>query len=201
MTVRAVIFDIGGVLEVVPEMDALQRWERTLALAPGSVTTGLRDVWRAGSIGTMTEPEVHEAVQERLGVPMDRVDAMMADMWVQYLGVGNTELIEYARPLRPRYRTGILSNSFVGARAREQAAYGFEDLVDEIVYSHEIGFGKPDPRTYALACERLAVHPGEAVFVDDIEPMVAAARVAGLHAIHHRDNTSTIRALGALLAA
>ena len=57
----------------------------------------------------------------------------------------NTELIEYARGLRPRYRTGILSNSFVGAREREQAAYGFEDLVDEIVYSHEAGIASPIP--------------------------------------------------------
>jgi putative hydrolase of the HAD superfamily len=47
------------------------------------------------------------------------------------LGSANTELIEYARRPRPRYRTGILSNSFVGARDRERAAYGFEDLVDE----------------------------------------------------------------------
>ncbi len=60
-------------------------------------------------------------------------------------GTANTDLIEYARRLRPRYRTGILSNSFVGAREREQAAYGFEDLVDEIIYSHECGMSKPDP--------------------------------------------------------
>ena len=51
----------------------------------------------------------------------------------------------------------ILSNSFVGAREREQAAYGFEDLVDEIIYSHECGMSKPDPGIHALACERLRV--------------------------------------------
>jgi putative hydrolase of the HAD superfamily len=45
-----------------------------------------------------------------------------------------------------------LSNSFVGAREREQAAYGFEDLVDEIVHTHEVGMSKPDPQIYALVC-------------------------------------------------
>jgi hypothetical protein len=54
-------------------------------------------------------------------------------------GLYPTELIGYARWLRPRYRTGLVSNSFVGAREREQAAYGFEDLVDEIIYSHWCG--------------------------------------------------------------
>lgn len=48
------------------------------------------------------------------------------------LGTANTERIEYARRPRSRYRTGTLSNSFVGARERDQAAYGFEDLVEEI---------------------------------------------------------------------
>ncbi|HEX4289359.1 MAG TPA: HAD-IA family hydrolase, partial [Trebonia sp.] len=91
-------------------------------------------------------------------------------------------MIEYARRLRPRYRTGILSNSFVGAREREQAAYGFEDLVDEIVYSHECGLSKPGPRAYALVCARLAVEPAETVFVDDTEICVEGARRAGLHA-------------------
>ncbi len=47
--------------------------------------------------------------------------------------------------IRAEHRTGILSDSFAGAREREQAACGFEGLVDEIVYSHEVGMSKPDP--------------------------------------------------------
>ncbi|MDF5756409.1 HAD-IA family hydrolase [Spongiactinospora sp. TRM90649] len=130
-----------------------------------------------------------------------QVEAFMADLWRQYLGVPNTELIEYTRGLRPRYATGILSNSFVGAREREQAAYGFEDLVDLIVYSHEVGMNKPDPRVYALTWERLGVRPEETVFVDDMDRAVAAAREGGVHAVLHRDNERTIGEIERLLAA
>jgi putative hydrolase of the HAD superfamily len=111
----------------------------------------------------------------------------------------DTELIEYARRLRPRYRTGILSNSFVGAREREQEAYGFEDLVDEIVYSHEAGMSKPDPRIYALVCARLDVRPQETVFLDDADQCVVGARDAGLHAIHYQDNAQAIEEIEKLL--
>jgi len=103
----------------------------------------------------------------------------MADIWREYLGTAGTELIEYARQLRPRYRTGILSNSFVGAREREQAAYGFEDLAEEIIYSHEGGMNKPDPGIYALACRRLGVEPAQLVFLDDTE-LSGGEAVAGL---------------------
>ena len=124
----------------------------------------------------------------------------MADIWREYLGTPNTELIDYARQLRPRYRTGILSNSFVGAREKEQAAYSFEDLVDDIVYSHEAGMSKPDPRIYALACTRLGVRPEETVFVDDKVYCVAGAREAGMHAVHFQHNTQAIEDIDRLLA-
>lgn len=92
-----------------------------------------------------------------------------------------------------------MSNSFVGAREREQAAYGFGDLVDEIVYSHEAGMNKPDPRICALACARLEVLPEQAVFLDDVEACVAGARAFGLHAIRYRDNAQAIAEIEKLL--
>jgi putative hydrolase of the HAD superfamily len=159
----------------------------------------MRDVWADGGIGTITEDDVHQAITDRLGMDeRDRV-AFMADIWRQYLGTANTELIEYARRLRPRYRTGILSNSFVGAREREQAAYGFEDLVDEIVYSHEAGMNKPDPRIYALLCSRLDIQPEETVFVDDTDQCVVGARNAGIQAVYYRDNAQVIGEIEKLL--
>ena len=159
------------------------------------------DVWRGGSIGTVSERDVHQAVPEILGLDRWQLAEFMADIWREYLGTANTELIEYARRLRPRYRTGILSNSFVGAREREQAAYGFEDLVDEIIYSHECGMRKPDPGIRALACERLRVEPARMVLLDDYEPYVDGARQAGIHAVLYHDNSQAVSDIEDLLAA
>jgi putative hydrolase of the HAD superfamily len=160
----------------------------------------MQDVWEGGAIGTISERDVHQAVRERLGVDERQLEEFMGMIWREYLGTANTELIEYVRQLRPTYRTGIVSNSFVGAREREQAVYGFVDLVDEIVYSHECGMSKPDPAIYALACERLRVEPARMVFLDDYGPCVAGARDAGIHAVLYRDNAQAIRDIEALLA-
>ena len=199
MVVRAVLFDIGGVLEITPDLGVAPRWEHRLGLASGTLGERLADIWAGGETGTVTEGGVHQALRDRLGLDDGQVAGLMADMWREYLGTANTELIEYARRLRPRYRTGIISNSFVGAREREQAAYGFEDLVDALIYSHEAGISKPDPRIYALACARLDVAPEEAVFIDDTESGVDGARLAGLHAIHYWDNDQVIGELDATL--
>ena len=77
---------------------------------------------------------------------------------------------------------GILSNSAPGAREAERHL-GFEAVTDDIVYSHEVGLAKPDPRIYALVEERLGVAPAEIAFLDDHAPHVEAARPAGWHAV------------------
>ena len=199
MVIRAVVFDIGGVLEITPDLGVDRQWEARLGLPDGEILARLRDVWRGGSIGTITLDDVHQALQERLGLDDQTRAQYMADVWREYLGTANTELIDYARRLRPRWRTGIVSNSFVGAREREQAAYGFEDLVEEIVYSHEVGFSKPDPRIYALACTRLDVAPEETVFLDDSDVCVTGARDVGIHAVRFHDNAQAIAEIEKLL--
>lgn len=116
----------------------------------------------------------------------------MADLWAEYLGSPNEELIAYVRGLRPRCTLGILSNSFVGAREREEAAYGFGELVDEVVYSHEIGFNKPDRRAYEVACARLGVRAQDCLFIDDFAANVGAARDAGMQAALFEDNAQAM---------
>jgi epoxide hydrolase-like predicted phosphatase len=202
MGIRAVVFDIGGVLEITPDLGVTARWESRLGLADGEMARRMGEIWAAGEIGAVTESDVRRATIDRLGITEEQAEAMSADFWTQYLGTPNAELIEYARGLRPRLRTGILSNSFVGAREREQAEYGFEELVDDIVYSHEAGISKPDPRIFKLACERLEVQPDEVIFVDNWEPHIAAAREVGLHGVHYRDdNAQAIREIEELVAA
>jgi epoxide hydrolase-like predicted phosphatase len=199
--IRAVLFDIGGVLEITPDLGVTPRWEERLGLPPGALGERLADIWSGGAVGTVTEADVDRALAERLGLSGQQIAALMADIWRQYLGTANTELIDYARALRPRYRTGIISNSFVGAREREQAMFGVAELTDALIYSHEAGVSKPDRRIYDLACAQLDVAPQEAVFVDDTERCVDGARLAGLQAVLYQDNTQVIEDVEALLAA
>ncbi len=198
MTIRAVVFDIGGVLAECERMDFGPRAEADYGLRPGARGADLADVWSAGALGGITEAQVTAALLERSGLTADQVDAVLAEMWRQYLGVANPDLIAFARALRPAYRTGILSNSFVGAREREQALFGFEDLVDDLVYSHEVGMSKPDPAIWELTARRLSVEPAEMAFLDDLPRNVEAARHLGVAAVLFENTAQAIADLEAL---
>ncbi|MFJ7423429.1 HAD family hydrolase [Streptomyces uncialis] len=196
-----VVLDIGGVLESTPETGWVRRWEERLELSPGTVHERMRDVWQAGSVGSISEREVHAQVKARLGLDAPRADAFMDDLWAEYLGKPNRELIDYVRGLRGRCRLGILSNSFVGARERETALYHFDELVEQIVYSHETGIEKPDPRAFETACSGLNVRPEDCLFIDDLEINAEAARAVGMQAHLFEDNARTISRIAAHLAA
>jgi epoxide hydrolase-like predicted phosphatase len=183
MTIKAVAFDIGGVLEVTPPTGIDEEWERRLGLEPGELAARLDGVFEPAAVGAVTEAELHRQVGEALGVGQDRVGELMAGLWEEYLGTLNAEMFEFAAGLRPAYRTGIISNSSVGAREREQERYRMAELTDVLIYSHEVGITKPDPRIYRLAWQRLGVRPTEMIFLDDVTENVAAARDLGIHAI------------------
>ena len=58
------VFDIGGVLEITPDLGVNRQWETRLGLPDGDILVRLRDVWRGGSIGAITLDDVHQALQE-----------------------------------------------------------------------------------------------------------------------------------------
>lgn len=199
--VRAVVFDIGGVLELTPPTGWQQRWRTRLGLSEERFRTLLAPPSRAGSLGQIDLEQFTASTQELLGLDDEQTAAFMDDIWHEYLGTPNTELIGYFTGLRDRVRTGILSNSFVGAREREQERYGFEDRCDAIAYSHEIGVMKPDSAAYAAVCDLLEVEPHEVVFLDDLEMCVEGAVAVGMMAVLYRDNEQAIAEIEAHLAA
>ncbi len=199
MTVRAVIFDVGGVLEVTPPTGWLEVWRARLGLAWYEGVSQLEAAWRTGRVGGISLQEVEQRTAEVLGLDETQLLLFMDDLWTEYLGTLNRELTDYFAALRPRYKTAILSNSFVGAREREREAYRFEELCDVVVYSHEEGMEKPDPAFYGIVTERLGVQPGETVFLDDTEACVEGARRVGMTGVLFIGNEQAIAELESYL--
>ena len=192
MTIKAIVFDIGGVLEITPNLGIDTQWEQKLNLKENELYERLLEVWKGGSVGTISIGQVHENIGKIMGWSEEQVNEYMNDVWREYLGTLNTELAEYFRNLRPKYQTAIISNSFVGAREKEAEHYQFETICDFIIYSHEVGLRKPDPRIFTMACEQLGLQPNEVIFVDDHKEVYASAQEMGMHCIEHKENAQTI---------
>ena len=198
--IQAVVFDIGGVLEVTPRTDWRERWAARLGLTPIAFAEQVDPIFAPGATGAASLEAIERQVAEVLGLGDEDVAALMGDAWAEYVGTLNAKLAGYFAGLRPRVRTGILSNSFVGAREREQSLYGFEDMCDVIVYSHEVGWCKPDPRIYHAVCDGLGCAPHDAVLLDDLPANIEGARAVGMHGVLFTDTAQAIADLEALIA-
>jgi len=71
-------------------------------------------------------------------------------------------------------------------------------MCDTIVYSHEVGYLKPEPAAYRIVCERLGVAPGEVLFLDDVQANVDGAPAVGMRAITFLNTKQAISNLATL---
>jgi len=199
VAVSAVVFDIGGVLEIIDDSVFPGAWPGRLGLGTDEFLLRLDGLPGDPVIGEVTETEIQDHWQQSLDLGDAAATELMEDFWRWYVGTLDEPLFDWFVARRPTLLTGILSNSSPGARKRE-AFLGFEQVADDIVYSHEVGLKKPDPAIYALAERRLAVEPEEVVFLDDVTANVEAALAAGWHAVRHESTPRSIEALERIIA-
>ena len=197
--IKAVVLDIGSVLEIIDESVFPEPFERRHGLEAGAVEAAIRRLPEHPGASGISEADVRRHWQLELALDDSQTDELMTDYWRWYVGALDQELFDWFASQRATRKTGILSNSGPGAREAERC-WGFESITDDIVYSHEVGLLKPDPRIYALTAERLGVLPSEVVFLDDVEGHVLAAREAGFHAVVHRSTPESIREVERIIA-
>ncbi len=185
MPLTTVIFDIGGVLVRTEDLEPRRAWERRFGLPDWGLARIVFDnpVAAAATLGRAGLDEVWAEVGRQLALTPGDLAQLREDFWKgdRY----DQDLIGYLRSLRPRYKTGIISNAWPGVREAHQAYLNGETF-DVIVYSAEAGLAKPDPAIYRLALKQLGVAASEAVFVDDVPENVEAARALGMAGVQFK---------------
>jgi epoxide hydrolase-like predicted phosphatase len=182
---RGIVFDWGGVLMRTVDASGRRKWEHKLGLplyAVDRVVHGSRS-WKQAQSGAISDAAYWADVAAQLGLD----EAQLAEFRQDYFRGDQLDgdMVEFIRSVRPRLKTGLLSN------ASPQlydllAACDVIDLFDVIVISGMVGVQKPDPAIFHLLLERLQLAPGETLFVDDFVDNIMAAEGVGMRTLHYR---------------
>ena len=79
---------------------------------------------------------------------------------------------------------GLLTNSAAHATAEKLEVLELSGAFPVVATTDTLGFGKPDPRAFLHACERMGSEPARTAYVgDDLVVDALAAREAGLAGI------------------
>jgi epoxide hydrolase-like predicted phosphatase len=194
-SLRAVIFDFGGVL-LDMRWDVARELDRAHGLPKSSLFETLYrcpawdDIERG--VGDPAEwiESAHRELERRAGRALPRLH----EEWRRAQVVIDANLA-VVRALRPPYRCSVLSNADLSLRGRLKGELALDHLFDDIVVSAEVGMAKPRPEIFHLAADRLSLPPAACVFVDDWDKNVDAARAVGMQAVLHRaDQGDDLRA-------
>ena len=186
MPIRAVIFDLGGVLVRTEDRTPREHLAFSLGMTYDELSQVIfnNESARLATVGKITTQVHWGNVREYLNLSPEEFSRVAAEFWGG--DCLDENLVEYLRSLRAEYRTALLSNAWDDLREMIETRWKIANAFDEIIISAEVGVAKPDPRIYQIAIERLGVAPIESVFVDDFIENVEAARSEGLYGIHFK---------------
>jgi putative hydrolase of the HAD superfamily len=192
MPIKAVISDFGGVLVRTLDTTGRAKWEARLGVTQRELIQMVFDseTSQRASVGVIPASAVWDALAVQLNLSADEIRAFRHDFFAG--DQVNAELLDFIQSLRPRHKTAILSNAWSDLRRVVVDRLALDTAFDTMVISAEEGVVKPDRRIYEIAVVRLGVALDEAVFIDDMEQNVEAARAYGMRGVLFRDTAPAI---------
>lgn len=186
--INTVIFDIGMVLVYFRWKELYKslgfEGEKFECIAKATV---YNPWWNEFDKGLMSVEEVVE--QYALGAPEYREDiAGIYEHSHEFIEVYEYT-VPWIRQLKERgYKVYVLSNwSKPAYEANKDTHLSFLREMDGGILSFREGVIKPNREIYQLLCDRYQIEPLEAIFLDDNEANIEAAKEFGLHAIHFKN--------------
>jgi epoxide hydrolase-like predicted phosphatase len=198
MTIRAVFFDLGGVIVRTEYQAPRERLAERLGMEYEDLSRIVFDSETGfqATVGTITSLQHWEAVMKRLKRSREEMAVIRDEFFAG--DVVDLEILNFLRSLRGTYKTGLISNAWSDLRdflVREKMV----DAFDHIIISAEVGVAKPEAKIYQIALEQAGVSPEEAVLVDDFYANIEGCEKVGMLGIHFKDAQSTLQQIKQLL--
>jgi len=185
---KAVIYDVGGVLIRTHNWVGREKWAAKLGMEADDFEDFVfgGESGQQAQLGHITSAERWSQLGDHFGLGETGIAELRQDFFSGDLL--DESLVAYIKRLRQTgYRTGLLSNAPDEARQLLSKDYPIIDDFDGVVISAEVGIMKPHPEIYRLAANGVGVDVTEALFVDDVMENVEGARAVGMQTLHFTD--------------
>lgn len=182
--VRALLFDLGGVLLEVDFGRVLAAWATVAGADPAALRARFSfDVaYQRHERGEIGAPEYFDSLRQSLGLGLSDDDFLSG--WTSlYAGVipSVPALLKVAAGHFPLY---AFTNSNPSHQAVWSSRFATELSVFRSVFvSSELGVRKPDSAAFAAVCASMGLRPGQVMFFDDTTENVAGAAEVGMQAV------------------
>jgi len=179
-TIRGVLLDADGVVQLPGST-----WRASLGALcgdPNRTDEFLADVFAAEKPCLTGTADFEHALRQVLSKWQSSVSVEVAlRIWTQIEPAA--DILALVRSLRSSGVTVSLATNQQAHRANFMTnSLGYAAYFDHLLYSCELGHFKPSAEYSSSALARITIDPSKALFIDDHEANVLAARRCGLHA-------------------
>lgn len=198
--IRAIIWDMGGVILRTNGEESRQALAREFGVSVADLNDLVFNSPSAekATIGLIPEDEHWKTVATTLGIPESRIQELQDRFWAG--DAVDKRLIEYIRTLNKKYKTGLLSNAWSGARQSLNQRNACDLVFQYSMFSYEVRLKKPNPEIYKRILSFMDVKPEETIFIDDMKENIEGANSIGIHGIRFYSTDQAIEAVDRLAA-
>jgi putative hydrolase of the HAD superfamily len=185
LALSAVVFDYGRVLTGPPDRAAHAELLRITGLSRDRLDNFYWKDRHAYDLGLLTGVEFWRKIMRDAGLALgesaiEELNGWDARMWTR----GDPAMLAWQLAIKQRgLKTAIVSNMGDAVLAHMERELDWLKRFDVLVWSYQLRIAKPDPAIYRYALAKLAVEPGETLFIDDRQENVDAATALGMKGI------------------
>lgn len=196
MTVKTIIFDLGGV--VVPENGnfIMNEFAAHLGVTRQRLDKVVKRAWPKATSGKMTLLQLCERIVKKTNRKIKPEDAFAFYMreYKKTSFYRNHKIISLIDQLKTKYHVVCLTNTETEI-ADFNKQNGLFDLFHKAYLSTELKTRKPKKRIYKLVLKDLKNKANEVVFIDDNQSYIDTANILGLNTILYIDYEHLVKEL------
>jgi len=200
--IKAVIFDIGGVLQLGKKSDEKGihlKVAKILGFDLDSLFDAIDTPYAKSIIGEIPESEFVKWVSNNLSISGKKLKSIYINVIKNHF-VKNEKLFELAKKLKNKgYIIGILSDQWYFSKKVLMPKKDFK-MFDVQVVSCDVGLRKPDKKIYELLLNKLRnvdkqIKVQEIIFIDNRDYNLKPAKKMKMKTILFEDNNSVLKGL------
>ncbi|AJJ19230.1 MULTISPECIES: glucose-1-phosphatase [Yersinia] len=183
------IFDLGNVIVDIDFKRVLGVWSKlsSVPLATLSERFTMGEVFQQHERGEVSDEEFAHQLSDEMGLSLSF--EQFAEGWQAVFVALRPEVITIMQKLREEgHRVVVLSNTNrLHCNHWPQHYPEVAAAADHMYLSQDLGMRKPEARIYQHVLNAENIPADQAVFFDDVEANIVAARIVGITAIHVTD--------------
>ncbi len=182
---RAVIFDYGKVLCHPPLDEHVDRIAAVFGYDHQAFWAAFERHRPGFDRGLLTDVEYYQLLAHETGTDLNAETLAQLCRWdIEMWTLLHHSMIRWTNALQTAgYKTALLSNAPVEFARHARSEFDWLKGFDVCIFSAELRLAKPDAAIFRHCLEQLGVAAREALFIDDRQDNVAAAREYGIAAI------------------